>query len=67
MRRRVRSSVRSGLLSDTCSPVPSALIAVRRNVRLAEEAIERLIALCEEAGLVLDQQRAGFEGGCEIT
>lgn len=43
------------------SSVFQACLAVRRDARLAEEAMERLTALCEEAGRVLDQQRAEFE------
>ena len=43
------------------SSVYQACLAVRRDARLAEEATERLTALCEEAGRVLDQQRAEFE------
>lgn len=43
------------------SSVYQSCLAVRRDARLAEEATERLTALCEEAGRVLDQQRAEFE------
>lgn len=41
--------------------VYQSCIAVQRDARLAEEAMERLTALCEEAGRVLDQQRKEFE------
>ena len=41
--------------------VYQSCIAVQRDARLAEEAMLRVTALCEEAGRVLDQQREDFE------
>lgn len=43
------------------SSVYQSCVAALRDVRLAEESMERLTALCEEAGRVLDQQREEFE------
>ncbi len=41
--------------------VYQSCIAVQRDARLAEEAMLRVTALCEDAGRLLDQQREEFE------
>lgn len=43
--------------------VYQSCIAVQREARLAEEAMLRVTALCEEAGRFLDRQREEFEAG----
>ena len=43
--------------------VYQSCIAVQRDARLAEEAMLRVTALCEEAGRFLDRQREEFEAG----
>ena len=48
---------------DTWPPrgFTSPCIAIWRNARLAEEEADRVVALCEQAVMSLDQQRESFE------